>query len=125
MTSGRDRVPVTGRSVAASRKSTASRVPVEAPGATEAAPSNAAGASWIAPPAASLAETLGDVQPGALGTVGFGEPPGGGHEALVAELQSLKGMISRQFATMLSSVFILGLVILYFAPETKGKELPE
>ncbi len=28
-------------------------------------------------------------------------------------------------ATMLSSVFILGLVILYFAPETRGKELPE
>ena len=28
-------------------------------------------------------------------------------------------------ATMLSSVFVIGLVILYFAPETKGKELPE
>ena len=28
-------------------------------------------------------------------------------------------------ATMLSSVFILGLFILYFAPETKGHELPE
>lgn len=89
-----------GEAPAPTVRAAAAGVPVEAPGATEAAPRNAAGASWIAPPAASLAETLGDVQPGALGTVGFGEPPGGGHEALVAELQSLKGMISRQFATI-------------------------
>lgn len=43
---------------------------------------------------------------------------------------SLLGYLSRPWgiswgATMLSSVFILGLFILYFAPETKDKELPE
>jgi hypothetical protein len=40
-------------------------------------------------------------------------------------LKGLPGMDLRHAVMMLSSLFLVGLVLLIFLPETKGKPLPE
>jgi MFS family permease len=44
---------------------------------------------------------------------------------LIGWMQNTQGLSVRQSATILSGLFLAGLVVLLFAPETKGRELPE
>jgi len=40
-------------------------------------------------------------------------------------VKAMEGLDTRQALTLLSTTFLLGLVVVAFLPETKGQDLPE